>query len=451
MWDKHFKGKKVTLMGLGLLGRGIGDARFLARHGAELIVTDLKTREQLAASLDALKEFSNITYRLGEHSLEDFRGRDMVIKGAGVPLDSPFIAEAYARGVLVEMSTSLFARLLSEYKKSVGKDEDRYLVGITGTKGKTTTTHLIFEMLKQGKPETRVRMGGNIQGVSTLEYLDDLEPNDVFVLELDSWQLQGFGESKISPQVGVFVNFFSDHLNYYKGDMDRYFEDKMHIFVHQHADDVCFVGPTVIPWASTHAPEHVARLVVPPVEHRAGASRSLQGAHNDDNVALASSVARTLGVSEETIASVVRTFEGVPGRLQFVGEKEGISYYNDTTATVPDAVRAAIRALGAERRVILIMGGADKQIDATPLVEELPKYCKALVLFKGTGTDTIRQRITDSDFESVSEASSMHEAVAQARSAAMAGDIILLSPGFASFGMFTNEYDRGDQFMNEIK
>lgn len=451
MWDKHFKGKKVTLMGLGLLGRGVGDARFLARHGAELIITDLKTREQLAASLDVLKEFPNITYRLGEHVLEDFRGRDMVIKGAGVPIDSPFIAEAHAHSVPVEMSTSLFARLLGEYKKSVGKDGEKYLVGVTGSKGKTTTTHLIFEMLQRGRPDARVRMGGNIQGVSTLEYLDDLKPEDIFVLELDSWQLQGFGESKMSPQVGVFVNFFSDHLNYYKGDMDRYFTDKMHIFAHQHEGEPCFVGPTVMPWATTHAPEQATRLIVPAIEHHTDASRSLQGAHNDENIALASSAAREFGVSEDAIASVIHDFEGVPGRLQFAGEKEGVSYYNDTTATVPDAVLAAIRALGAERRIVLIMGGADKQIDATPLVEELSKYCKALVLFKGTGTDTIRNRIIDSDFEPVSEASSMHEAVTQARSVAVASDIILMSPGFASFGMFTNEYDRGDQFMREIQ
>lgn len=451
MWDDYFKGKKITLMGLGLLGRGIGDARFLARHGANLIVTDLKTKEQLASSLQELQEFSNITYRLGEHSLEDFKDRDMIIKGAGVPLDSTFIAEAQAHNIPVEMSTSLFARLFLEYKKSIGKGDTKCLIGITGSKGKTTTTYLIFEILTKGFPNARVRLGGNIQGVSTLAYLDDLQPDDIFVLELDSWQLQGFGESKLSPHISVFTNLLPDHLNYYRGDMDMYFKDKSNIFCFQDEKNVCFVGPTILPWAEKHTPAHTLRLKTPTVDSIEKKSRSLAGKHNDENIALAVAVAREMGVSEDIITKTIETFEGVPGRLQFVGEKNGVAYYNDTTATMPDAVLAAIRALGEKKNIVLIMGGADKQIDATALVAELPKFCKTLVLFKGTGTDKVRHLIDDSEFESVTEVGSMTEAVTKANEVARAGDIILLSPAFASFGMFINEYDRGDQFNSAVK
>ena len=451
MWDDYFKGKKITLMGLGLLGRGIGDARFLARHGANLIVTDLKTKEQLASSLEELKEFSNITYCLGEHSLEDFKDRDMIIKVAGVPLDSAFIAEAKVHNIPVEMSTSLFARLFLEYKKSVGKENTKCLIGITGSKGKTTTTHLIFEILTKGFPNARIRLGGNIQGVSTLAYLDDLQPDDIFVLELDSWQLQGFGESKLSPHISVFTNLLPDHLNYYKGSMDAYFKDKANIFCFQDEKNICFVGPTITSWAEKHTPTHTLRLKKPTTFSIEKKSRSLAGKHNDENIALAVGVAQEMGVSENIITKTIEEFEGVPGRLQFLGEKNGVAYYNDTTATMPDAVLAAIRALGEKKNIILIMGGADKQTDATTLIQELPKFCKALVLFKGTGTDKVRHLINDSEFESVTEVGSMTEAVTIARQNAQSGDIILLSPAFASFGMFINEYDRGDQFNSAVK
>src|SRR3990167_4104252 len=217
----HFKGKKITVMGLGLLGRGVGDARFLAGCGAELMITDLKSREQLAPSLAALSEFPNITYVLGEHRLEDFRGCDMVLKAAGVPLDSVYIAEARAHGIPVEMSAALFARLSGVP-----------IIGVTGTRGKSTTTHLIHHVLSQvtGK---KVLLGGNVREVSNLALLDEVTEKSIAVMELDSWQLQGFGEAKISPHIAVFTNFLDDHLNYYGGNREKYFADKAQIFLHQ--------------------------------------------------------------------------------------------------------------------------------------------------------------------------------------------------------------------------
>ena len=180
--QNYFKGKKITVMGLGLLGRGIGDVAFLAEQGAELIVTDLKTADELAESLKPLKQFANITYVLGEHRLEDFRNRDFILKAAGVPFDSIYIAEAEKQGIPVEMSTALFAALTPAT-----------IVGITGTRGKSTVTHLLHTVLQekyQGS-ETRVFLGGNVRGVSTLPFLAQAKKGDIAVLELDSWQLQG--------------------------------------------------------------------------------------------------------------------------------------------------------------------------------------------------------------------------------------------------------------------
>ncbi len=201
---EQFKGKKVTIMGLGLLGKGIGDARFLAECGADVLVTDLKTKEQLAAALEELKDYKNITYVLGEHRLEDFRDRDFVIKGGGAPLDSIYIAEARKHKIPVEMDASLFA-----------KHTEATIVGITGTRGKSTTTQAIYEILKTYYKKGTVFLGGNVRGTATLPLLLEAKKGDVVVMELDSWQLQGFGEAQIAPHISVFTNFLPDHLNYY--------------------------------------------------------------------------------------------------------------------------------------------------------------------------------------------------------------------------------------------
>jgi len=140
-YKQQFKGKKITVMGLGILGRGLGYTKFLAECGVDLIVTDLKTREQLATSVKALENFKNIKFVLGEHRLEDFKGRDMVVKAAGVPLDSIYINEAKKNGIPVEMDVSLFAKCAPKVM----------IIGVTGTRGKSMTTTLIYEILKNNE------------------------------------------------------------------------------------------------------------------------------------------------------------------------------------------------------------------------------------------------------------------------------------------------------------
>src|SRR3989344_1423638 len=172
--SEHFRGKRITVMGLGLLGRGVGDVRYLAECGAELIVTDLKSREELVESVAQLGSFSNITFVLGEHRLEDFRNRDLILKAAGVPLDSPYIAEAKKNDIPVRMSADLFAEISGVP-----------IIGVTGTRGKSTVAHMIYEILKTGlglnhsegmvgraTPYKGVVLGGNVRGVSTLALLN---------------------------------------------------------------------------------------------------------------------------------------------------------------------------------------------------------------------------------------------------------------------------------------
>src|SRR3989344_5021103 len=213
-WQNYFKGKKITQLGLGLLGRGVGDAMFLCESGAELLVTDLKDARALSPSMGKLKKYGGIEFILGGHRLKDFRNRDFILKAAGTPLDSPYINEAIKNGIPIEMDASLFLKLAP---KGIT------VIGVTGTRGKTTTSYLIYEILKQARKRTF--LAGNIKDKATSPLLKKVRAGDYVVLELDSWQLQGFGDAKISPHIAVFTTLLEDHKNYYKGAPEQYFED----------------------------------------------------------------------------------------------------------------------------------------------------------------------------------------------------------------------------------
>ncbi len=424
-------GKRVTLMGLGLLGRGIGDARFLAEHGALLTVTDRKDEAALASSLQQLSEFSNIRYVLGEHRMDDFQNADMVIKAAGVPLHSPYIRAARDAGVPVFMSTALFAK----FALAAGAN----LVGITGTRGKSTVTHMIHHGLVC--TARRAHLGGNVRGLSTLALLPSIKSGDFAVLELDSWQLQGFGDLRLSPHVAVFTNLLMDHLNYYP-DMDAYFSDKANIFKFQKPGDALFVGAQVQERVARERPP-VAAVVPKPIPD--AWRLQVAGQHNRDNAGLAAAALHVLGLSNEDIRRGLESFKPVEGRLQFIDEWRGVKIYNDNNATTPDATVAALEAFPGQR-IVLIAGGADKGIPLDALAREVQARTKAIVLLPGTGTDRLKPLLAR-----FSEAKDMTEAVEKAFAEAKPGDLLLLSPGFASFGLYVNEYERNDAFIQAIR
>jgi len=446
---QYFRGKKITVMGLGLLGRGVGDAEYLAECGAELIVTDLKSRADLAESVARLEKFSNIQFVLGEHRLEDFRGRDLILKAAGVPLDSPYIAEAKKNDIPVRMSADLFM----EYSGIP-------TIGITGTRGKSTVTHMVAAILEAaGK---RVLLGGNVRGVSTLALLKEVDDpsmpgTSVAVLELDSWQCQGLGEAKISPHIAVFTTFYPDHLNYYGSTslttghaLDAYLADKANIFLNQIESDTFILGSqaaTIV--REKYQGEILADLVIASEDDIPAAWQlRIPGEHNRYDAGLALMAARTQGVPDEISRAALESFAGVPGRLELVREISGVKIYNDTNSTTPEATLAALEALASpeDKNLILIMGGNDKSLDMNKLLLEINKRAKRVIFLPGTGTDRVLEFLPGA-----SVFDSLEKAVAEAYRSAGPGDTILFSPAFTSFGMFKNEYDRGDQFNAIIK
>lgn len=438
-------------MGLGLLGRGVGDTAFLAECGAELIVTDTKTEDVLRESLDQLKKYSNITYVLGEHREEDFKGRDMILKAAGVPLDSVYIDVARKDGAEIAMSGALFARL-----------SGIPIIGVTGTRGKSTTTHMIYHVLTQATEGAPVILGGNVRGVSNLQLLKEVEEDSIAVMELDSWQLQGFGDMGISPQIAVFTNFMEDHLNYYKGSMEAYFADKAHIFLHQEESGVFITIREVFEEAKAFAKGKrmtigqevvlVDTSVLPD-----DCLLAMPGEHNRLNAALAYEALKAIGLEDEEIFEGLASFPGVPGRLEYLGEHHGVKIYNDNNSTTPTATVVGLRAVGDketdEKKVVLIMGGDEKNLDMTPLLTEIPKWCSKVILFKERGTERIRDDIFAMQGRGVAvyEEEGLAATVKRALEVAEQGEVILYSPAFSSFGKhFKNEYDRNDQFVEIV-
>ena len=477
-YKQQFKNKKITIMGLGILGRGLGYTKFLAECGAELTVTDLKSEEQLVTSIKELKKFTSaskdlaeIKFVLGEHRLEDFKDRDMVIKAAGVPLDSIYIKEAQKNKIPVEMDVSLFSKCAPEVT----------IIGVTGTRGKSMVTALIYEILKQNEkflknPSTTLRtkkpsvfLGGNVRGIATLPLLKKVKVGDILVCELDSWQLQGFGDAKTSPHISVFTSFMPDHMNYYgstslttsKKAMKKYFNDKANIFKYQKKNDILIIRPDV----KKLIPKNIkSKLITVNTKDVNKYNFTVPGKFQKENLACAVEVAKQFDIPDSKINQVIKNFKGLEGRLQYVKTINGVKIYNDNNATTPEATIAGIEALFVNfpkdgllspktvfggQKIVLICGGADKKLPLDDFVKTVNKYCKAVIMIPGTGTD----RLVSSGKVLVTskKVKNLNEAIKTALSLASRGDIILFSPAFASFGQFNNEYERGDLFMKIIK
>ncbi len=431
-----FKGKKITVMGLGLLGRGLGDTLFLVRCGARVTVTDLKPADQLAPSLEKLKGLP-ITLHLGGHDEADFVNADMILRNADVPRSSKFLKMAAESGVPVEMDESLFC-----------KNFQGEVVGITGTRGKTTTTTLIHQILSRARP--RVFLAGNIMGQATLPLLERASKTDTVVLELSSWQLQGFHDARLSPNAAVFTNIYPDHLNRY-ADMHGYVYDKKAIFLYQQDEDFCiFNGDQArTEELAQEAPARKSFFHVEDVP--SNWNIQLPGRHNRENVAAASCLARNMGVPVQVVRSAVEAFSGVEHRLQWLGEKNGVGFINDATSTTPVSGCAALDSVDG-KRILLIAGGSDKKLDLQPFARAAVSQTHKIALLEGDATEALSEKIADAGGEHklVGRFDNLENAVKSLMEEAEPGDVVLLSPGCASFGMFRNEFHRGETFIRIV-
>lgn len=430
-----FKGKKITIMRIGLLGRGIGDAAYIAEAGGEVLVVDSASKEVMKPAVDALSKYPNITFKFGPYDFADFKDADLVVVGAGAPLDEPVLVEAKKVGIKLTQSAALFAEISGVP-----------IIGVTGTRGKSTVTHMIHHVLGVVTEGAPVLLGGNIRGVSNLQLLKDVAEDSLCVMELDSWQLQGFGWAEISPQIAVFTSFMPDHMNYYHDDMDLYFKDKANIYLYQEDSGVLVTTPEVFTWIQKLSGTLGQELIL------ADASAipedcllAMPGEHNRLNAALAYEALKATGLTDEEIFDGLASFPGVPGRLEYLGSKNGIKIYNDNNATTPTATAVGIKAVASGQNVVLVMGGADKGLGIKELKEAVAEHCKAVVYLPGTGTDKIVSEIKGEVMDS------LEEAVKAGLAKGLPGDVLLFSPAFASFGMYKNEYERNDEFVDIVQ
>ncbi|MBI3913240.1 MAG: UDP-N-acetylmuramoyl-L-alanine--D-glutamate ligase [Chloroflexi bacterium] len=456
-------GKRVLVMGLGVHGGGVGVVKWLVKQGARVTITDLKARIELESSLDQLRGLP-AEFVLGEHREADFANAELIVRNPAVPRESKWLKLARARGIPIEMEMGLFFAQLPRGGAQV--------IGITGTKGKTTTTLMVGAMLKATNSKTVV--AGNLR-VSALEFLDQIDETTPVVLELSSWQLEGLEPHAASPRIAGITNIYPDHLNRYR-DMNDYARAKAAIFRFQQPSD--FVVLNFDNRISTHLPRGFARVVWTSARGslREGAYRDgdalmwkwdgmrekildlgefkLPGEHNIANALTAIAVAKSWGVPAEIIASALANFRGVEHRQELVAEIGGVRFINDTTATAPAATIAAIETFQpTARRIVLIAGGADKELDFIEMARVIAHKVAHLILLEGSATEKIVEAVERVGAGALLRGrfDTMRAAVDRAREIAQAGDVVLLSPGCASFGMFANEFERGDEFKKWVR
>lgn len=454
----RIEGKRVLVMGLGTRQGGLGVTRYLVRNGADVTVTDLSSEDALRSSINALAGLP-VRYRLGEHRDEDFESADLIVRNPGVPWTSSWLQRARQRGVPIEMEMSLFFRSCPAP-----------IIGITGTKGKTTTASICARILEQMRPDTV--LAGNM-GTSALDQLERITPETPVVIELSSWQLEGLAEYEMSPDIAVLTNISEDHLNRYAS-MKDYVEAKRHIARFQRPEDWFVVNRNdQLGWESRETGP--ARIVpfgeLEPGEDGAGVdgdslywSRDgerhslidaselpLRGRHLVGNALAASAAALLAGASVDQARAGLKAMQAVPHRQEFIATVKGVDYINDTTATAPAAAIAALETYG-HRPIVLIAGGSGKGVNLRGFADAAARSASAIVLLDGEETPNLRRLLTQSGALNVSEPhSSMASAVQQAASLSSPGSVVLLAPACASFGMFRDEFDRGEQFRDAVR
>jgi len=454
---------RVLVIGLGRNGGGAGIVRYLLRAGATVTVTDTKSAEELESTLAELREeqgFDEIVFRLGEDSVELLADVETVIKSPGVPYSAPLVEEARTQGTPVLTDMDLFFQDLEEREGA-----RPYIIGVTGTRGKSTTSTLIYEFLKREGYETY--LAGNI-GRSVLDILPFIREHTYVVLELSSFQLEDF---PYRPDIGVITNLFADHLNRH-GSMAAYARAKRNLIENQTSHDYAVLNAeqadveemadhteAKIRWFGLNA-EGLNREAWIEDDHIyiqrsrdpicAREECALSGDHNTRNLLAALSVASVLDLSVESMNEVVTHFAGLPDRLEHVRTRGGVSFINDTTSTMPEATIAALQAF-QDTPMHVIAGGGDKDVSYEELAQWIQTTSvQTVTLLPGKASDILLSLLRDIPDLDLHMVDSLDRAVHVASENAREGDVVLFSPAATSFVSFANEFERGEVFRNVV-
>lgn len=457
------KNKHITIMGLGLNGGGEAAVRFFLQKGAYVLVTDMKSAEQLQSTIDKINSTPNLdttrlTYRLGEHCIEDFENADCVIKNPGVKYEgNKYLAAAKA----IETDLSIFLRFT-----------DCPIIAVTGSKGKSSTVSAIYYGLKTAGYKTF--LGGNIT-VSPLSFFDEVSLDTPVVIEFSSWQLADLrGRGVLKPHISIITKIVPDHQNWY-GNMEDYVADKKVIYENQDSGDYSIFDSD--DWGDIFASESKATVLrYAPDKPRYDLGKLLvPGIHMQTNAQNAALVMQLMNVPKEKIVEILQKWPGIDHRLQYfhswkndstTSSSAKINFYNDTCATVPEAAAAATQAF--EKPVILITGGTDKGLELQKFTDTVINAdsksisVKALYFLDGSATQKILPTLDKAKIEYKGPYADLDSLLLQLKEDLLTTTqnskndkttegIVVFSPGATSFGMFNNEFDRGNKFMEAVK
>ncbi len=461
--------KRVLILGAARQGQAL--ARWLARHGARVTLNDLRPLDDMRATQAALGDV-NVEWVLGSHPLELLERVDLLCPSGGIPLSLPIVAEAMQRGIPLSNDTQIF--LEAAPCKTIG---------ITGSAGKTTTTTLVGEMAKlsfhnsefriqnyEGKLSPRVFIGGNI-GDPLINYVDEMRPNDLAVLEISSFQLD---QMNVSTDIAAILNVTPNHLDRH-GTMEAYAAAKARLLDFQPADGIAVLGhDNPGSWGLRERVRgKLLTFSLSPLDEGLDGSYlddgllalresfaytplllrekiQLRGDHNVSNVLAAFAIGHAAGFPLDAMLNAVEDFRGVPHRLELVREWNGARWYNDSIATAPERTMAAIRSF--EEPIVLLLGGRDKNLPWKDLADLVHQRVEHVVLF-GEAAALIEAALgpKSGKTRSQSRCAGLREAVDRAAQVAESGCVVLLSPGGTSFDEFTDFAERGERFKTWVQ
>ena len=429
--------ENIALIGLGSENYAL--LKFLAtkKINSPITIFSFHSRKSMEITHPELKQWSHITWKISTPTIQQLKKFTIIIRSPG----------AFFSPTLRKQLKQQHIRVISPMQIFLDLCPTKNIIGVTGTKGKGTTSSLIHSILKQGKK--KVWLGGNI-GVAPFEFIFKIKKSNWVILELSSFQLEDMSSS---PMIGVITNLSPEHLtpadkqnpNYHVS-LSSYWQAKLNLLRFQDKNDIAIINTTLKqrPGISSLRSKKIFFTT-------SSLPSNLVGEHNKENIAAAVTVAKIIKIPERQIVTAIKNFKGLPYRLEKVTSKHSITYYNDSFATTPSATITALKSF--HQPIILIAGGADKGSDFSKLAKEIKNRTKYLILFKGTALSKLQSALKKVAYNSkkMKIAKSMSEAITYAKTVAAKNDIILMSPACASFGLFKNYKDRGEQFTKLTK
>lgn len=431
---QNLDGCKVTVVGLGRFGGGVGVTRWLVGQGAKVTVSDSASATSLQDSINALQDL-DVTFHIGNHCEDDILQADLLVVNPAVPKEADILRLAQQNEIPRTSEINLFLERCPAR-----------VIGITGSVGKSTTTAMTGEILSK---RYRTFVGGNIGG-SLLGELDKMTADDVVVLELSSFQLEDLPIIAKSPCVALVTNLAPNHLDRH-GTIDAYAACKKNIYKFQTADDLLILNgedETVSQWAAD-APGRVEKFDLAASEPF---DLAVPGKHNQQNAQAAWAIAKEFGVTRDEAQEALSTFRGLPHRLEYVAQKNGLRFFNDSKCTTPGGACVALEAF-EPNEVVILLGGYDKGASFSELAEVALQCAYGVVAFGATRGEifaAIEKKRDNEELRTASVADLPH-AFKEAVALAPENGVVLLSPACASYDQFDNYEKRGELFTELVE